>query len=1649
MKQASPRRRSARTTSFILGLATAGLSPLALQSAQAASGNWNASPTNGVWEAAGTENNWSTGAATFPGTTASGSITNTESATFNAVSSVTNISIDATSSNAFSLNLGTIGFTGSALSNYTIGSTTGNALVMTSNANQGATTTQIFVSGGGRSGASTAVIETINAPIVIAPQTSTSAGFYVFQNNSTVLSNGDRLVFNGGVSGGTTTSTVALTLRGANTNVNNAVNGAITNGGAAGGLQLFKNDAGTWTLAGNNSYTGTTTVTNGTLRITGNYTGGGAVDLSTGGAVGGIQIATSGTVSFGNIGLNGGNSFFTLNSGTAIVGSIGENALSASRHVDVNGGTLRITADYGANSGVLNLNGGTVANAKSGGATLTIDSLNNNFSGNHVINVQAGGGSFDTTAGNITSLALLNGASGGTVNITGGNTFKAGATSTGNTFVVSVQGSSSWDINGAASFVAGLAGGGNITNTGAAASLTSNVASGAQTFSGAIGGGANVSLIKSGAGTQVISGTANSLTGTTSINAGALVVTGALTTSAVTVNSGGSLGGTGNGTTTGALGSVTLASGGTLAPGASVADSSVGTLVIGNLDATNGNTRFDLVSPGASDKINAGAATFSSSNTFTLVGLPASGTYTLVQSSTPLAGSAPTLVVPTGTRATYTPHYGDIDPNAFQLVVAGTPKSLTWTGAASNVWDVTGAVNWTDGAISEQFYNLDTVTFDDSGANKSIVLNTTVQPNSATFNNSSGNDYTVSGTGGIAGLATTVTKSGSGKLTLATNNTYGGGTTISAGTLQVGNGGTAGSLGTGTVLDNAALVFNRSDTNTLSVAVNGTGSLQQSGAGTLVITSSNNYSGTTTIDSGTTVQLGDGGATGNLGVTSGVIDNGTLAYNRSNAHTLNAVISGSGSVVVNSGTLSLGGNNTYTGTTTINAGGTLQIGSGGTSGSPGTGAITNNGTLSFNRSDTISPPSFSGSGAIQQDGTGTLLFSGPSTYTGPTIINNGTVAGLHANAFGSTPSISISAAGTLSLRGDSSTTFTRVSDSQPYTVNIAGSGATINVDRATVAGTSAKTMTIGPVTATTTAAAFTLNFTGANNTGLSVGAINGPAATQGFATTTLNFLNTSGTTTIDSYTGNNTVGNETVNFVCNGNVVVTNAINDPPSLWPLGMNKSGPGTLTLLGAGNYSNGTVIAAGTVAIGNDNAFGFGDVNINAPDAVGVLQSTDSTPRTISNNIINSSTNFTFGGTGNLVFNGGWNKGQFFKNLIVNCPVMTINGSVISNPGANQGFSKDGTGTLVFAGANSYLGDTLVRQGTLTVAPTGSLGDPTFGLEVSNNNTTGPGTNTVLNLSTVNDTNVGNLSGFISTPTSGTNTATINTGGSGRNFNVTQTTAFTAAAGIAGAGNFTLTAGSTATLTLTGNLTYTGTTTVNAGTLRLQTNLSGTSSLNVAGGQVVLASNGTFNRVIRAGSVSTAAGSKVNIDNNKMVLTAQSVGTWNGTAYTGVTGLIASGYGPNQDFGGTTGIVTTQTTATGGNTLHNIGVASNTDLGLSTFGGVSVGANDTLAMFTYGGDANLDGAITGDDYFQIDSGFPAGAHGWFNGDFNYDGSITGDDYFVIDSNFSAQGSPIPTSGGVGGGLAGVQAVPEPASIGLIGLAAANLLGRRRRRN
>ncbi|MFG1352810.1 autotransporter domain-containing protein, partial [Xanthobacter autotrophicus] len=95
-----------------------------------------------------------------------------------------------------------------------------------------------------------------------------------------------------------------------------------------------------------------------------------------------------------------------------------------------------------------------------------------------------------------------------------------------------------------------------------------------------------------------------------------------------------------------------------------------------------------------------------------------------------------------------------------------------------------------------------------------------------------------------------LTKEGASTLILTGANTYGGGTTISAGTLQIGDGGTAGSLA-GDVLNNAALVFDRSDAYGFSGGLSGSGTMTFRGGGTVQLGSSGTFSGGTFVEEGT------------------------------------------------------------------------------------------------------------------------------------------------------------------------------------------------------------------------------------------------------------------------------------------------------------------------------------------------------------------------------------------------------------------------------------------------------------------------------------------------------------------------------------------------------------------------------------------------------------------------------------------------------------------------------------------------------------------------------------------------------------------------------------------------------------------------------
>jgi fibronectin-binding autotransporter adhesin len=119
----------------------------------------------------------------------------------------------------------------------------------------------------------------------------------------------------------------------------------------------------------------------------------------------------------------------------------------------------------------------------------------------------------------------------------------------------------------------------------------------------------------------------------------------------------------------------------------------------------------------------------------------------------------------------------------------------------------------------------------------------------------------------------TVSQIGTGTLIFANTNSYSGGTIISAGTLQVGNGNNSGTLGIGGVLDNSALVYDRSDSLSDGNLISGTGTVSQVGGGpTSLINTDSTYLGFTKIDAGIldAAALANGGNPSSLGGSSNI-----------------------------------------------------------------------------------------------------------------------------------------------------------------------------------------------------------------------------------------------------------------------------------------------------------------------------------------------------------------------------------------------------------------------------------------------------------------------------------------------------------------------------------------------------------------------------------------------------------------------------------------------------------------------------------------------------------------------------------------------------------------------------------------------------------
>jgi hypothetical protein len=180
---------------------------------------------------------------------------------------------------------------------------------------------------------------------------------------------------------------------------------------------------------------------------------------------------------------------------------------------------------------------------------------------------------------------------------------------------------------------------------------------------------------------------------------------------------------------------------------------------------------------------------------------------------------------------------------------------------------------------------------------------------------------------------------------------------------------------------------------------------------------------------------------------------------------------------------------------------------------------------------------------------------------------------------------------------------------------------------------------------------------------------------------------------------------------------------------------------------------------------------------------------------------------------------------------------------------------------------------------------------------------------------------------------------------------------------------------------------------------------------GGNAGVSANGS--RVLVTRALTIAATGKLDLTNNDLVLNYSMVspaGTWNGSAYSGVSGMIQSGYNGGAWNGN--GIRTSSATS-----ITQLGVAEASQvLGISgaqtgLFSGETVDASSVLVKYTYTGDATLDGKLNVDDYGKIDfnAPFTGSVFGYYNGDFTFDGKINVDDYGKLDFALNLQGLPL----------------------------------------
>ncbi len=1043
------------------------------------------------------------------------------------------------------------------------------------------------------------------------------------------------------------------------------------------GQSLTKTGAGTLILNAENTYTGGTLISDGTLVAsnvealgTGDITDNAVLELNTGGdfdnAISGSgQVVKSGDET---LTLSGSN---TYTGGTIISGG----TLVATNVEALGTGDVTDNATLELNTGgdFDNAIGGTGSVVKSGDKTLTLSGANS-YTGGTTIS----GGTL--VASNVEALGSGDVTDNATLELNTGGDF---ANNIGGTGSVVKSGDKTLTLSGTNSYTGGttISGGTLVANNVEAlgtGDVTNNATLELNTggdFDNAISGSGQV--VKSGDKTLTLSG-ANSYSGATTISGGTLIAThvNALGTGAIDNRASLLLDASGQFTvtdlTTESGGNTEIGAGSTL-QATTLTQKSDSTLTI-NL---NGNTV---------DPVIHAASQVSLAGTLDITGVgdvldsdPAStddlDTFTLIASDKTIAGDFEKLTVAgmDADLADFITVDGRIDDTGKQYELT---TALTWYADRDDaVTDAHGTFNLTN-------------------ADGSFAVNTVLENVDATLDPASATGWD----------GTSLIKQGAGTLILNAENTYTGGTTISGGTLVATN---VDALGSGDVTDDATLELNTGGT--FDNAIGGSGNVVKSGADTLTLSGSNSYTGGTTISGGTLVAsnveaLGTGDVT----------NNATLELNTGGDFINN--IGGTGRVEKSGDdTLTLSGSDTYAGGTLIN-GGTLVASN---VEALGTGDVTDNATLALNTGGTFDN-AISGSGQVVKSGDETLTLSGTNSYTGGTTISGGTLVATNVEALGSgdvtddatlelntggTFDNAISGSGQVVKSGDKMLT---LSGANSY------SGGTLISD-GTLVASNVEALGTGDVTnnatlALNTGGDFTNNISGS-----------GQVVKSGDDTLTLSGAN--------SYTGGTTISGGTLvatNVDALGTGDVTNSSTlelntggtfDNAISGSGQVVKSGDETLTLSGSNTYTGGTLISGGTLVATNVDALGTGDVTDNATLELNTGGTFDNAISGSGQVVKSGDDTLTLSGansyTGGTLISGGTLVATSVEALgsgdVTDNAVLELNtGGTFDNAISGSGqVVKSGDKTLTLSGANSYTGGTTISGGTLVASNVEALG------------------------------------------------------------------------------------------------------------------------------------------------------------------------------------------------------------------------------------------------------------------------------------------------------------------------------------------------------